>query len=119
MDATVGAIMLAVASAATGALVWWVTLQAATGRLARNRTTGIRTRQTLASDEHWVRGHEIALPWTVAGRYAAGVVALATLAAVGAGRPAPLGLVLGVAGLVTVLLTCLAAVLAIHRALPD
>lgn len=119
MDATVGAIVLAVASAATSAFVWWITLQAATGRIARNRTTGIRIRRTLASDEGWVRGHEVALPWTVAGRYAAGVVALATLGAVGAGRAAPLGIVLGLAGIATVLLTCLGAVLAINRALPD
>ena len=72
--------------AALGAGVWWVTHQAATGRSTRSGT-GLRTRRTTASEEDWRRGHEVALPWTVAGRYATG------LAGVGSGNAAPLGAV--------------------------
>ncbi len=118
LDPTIVAIFLAVAGAALGAGVWWVTAQAAAGRSTPG-STGIHTRATTASDEGWVRGHEVALPWTVAGRYATGVVALATLAAVGAGYAAPWGILLGLATLAAVLLTWLGAVFAINRALPD
>lgn len=118
-DAEVAATGLAVTAAAVSALVWWMTREAASGRIPRNRTLGIRTRRTLASDEGWVRGHEVALPWTLAGRYAAGVVAVAALVAVGANLAAPLGMALGLAGIACVLGTCLGAVLAINRALPD
>lgn len=118
LDAQVVAIVLAVSGAALGAGVWWVTQQAAAGRSTREGT-GLRTRRTTASDEDWRRGHEVALPWTVAGRYATGLVALATLAAVGSGNAAPLGVLLGVAALATVAITALGAVLAINRALPD
>ena len=118
LDATVVAIVLAVTGAALGAGVWWVTAQAAAGHSTPSGT-GIRTRGTTASDDGWVRGHAVALPWTVAGRYAAGVVALATLAAVGAGNAAPWGILLGLAAVATVLLTWLGAVVAINRALPD
>lgn len=118
LDATVVAIFLAVAGAALGAGVWWITAQAAAGRSTPG-STGIHTRATTASDEGWVRGHEVALPWTVAGRYAAGVVALATLAAVGSGNAAPWGVLLGLATIASVLLTWFGAVAAINRALPD
>jgi hypothetical protein len=111
LDATVVAIFLAVAGAALGAGVWWITAQAAAGRSTPG-STGIHTRGTTASDE-------VALPWTVAGRYAAGVAALATLAAVGAGNAAPWGILLGLATLGTVLITWFGAVAAINRALPD
>ena len=113
LDATVVAIFLAVAGAALGAGVWWITAQAAAGRSTPG-STGIHTRGTTASDEGWVRGHEVALPWTVAGRYAAGVVALATLAAVGAGNAAPWGILLGLATIGTVLITWFGAVAAIN-----
>lgn len=118
-DAEVAATTLAVVAAAVAALVWWMTREAAAGRIVRNRTMGIRTRRTLASDEGWVRGHQVALPWTLAGRYAAGVIAVAALVAVGAGLTVPLGLGLGLAGIATVLGTVLGAVLAINRTLPD
>jgi hypothetical protein len=118
-DAEVTATALAVVGAAVSALVWWMTREAAAGRLARNRTLGIRTRRTLASEEGWVRGHRAALPWTLAGRYAAGVVAVATLVAVGSGRAAPLGLALGSLAVATVLVVVAGALLAVNRALPD
>ncbi|KRF34352.1 SdpI family protein [Nocardioides sp. Soil805] len=118
-DAEVAATGLAVAAAAASALVWWMTREAAAGRIPRNRSLGIRTRRTLASDEGWVLGHEVALPWTRYGRYAAGVVAVAALVAVGADRAVPLGIALGLAGMAVVLASCLGAVLAINRALPD
>jgi hypothetical protein len=71
-------------------------------------------------DEAWMRGHQVALPWTVAGRYVAGLFAVAALVAVGADREAPLGLVLGLGGIATVIAALLGAVLAIHRdARPD
>ncbi len=119
LDSEVGTILLAVVGAALSAFVWWMTREAAAGRIARNRTLGIRTARTLASDEAWTRGHQVALPWTLAGRYVAGLVGIAALVAVGAGRTVPLGLALGIAGVVTVLLVCLGAVLAINRALSD
>jgi hypothetical protein len=117
-DAEVAATGLAVASAAVAALVWWMTREAAAGRIVRNRTLGIRTRRTLASEESWVTGHRAALRWTLVGRYAAGLVAVAALVAVGAERTLPLGLALGLVGVASVLATCLGAVLAVNRALP-
>lgn len=118
-DAEVTATALAVSGAAVSALVWWMTREAAAGRLVRNRTLGIRTRRTLASEDGWVRGHRAALPWTLVGRYVAGVVAVGTLVAVGAGRAAPWGLALGALVIVTVLVVVLGALLAVNRALPD
>ena len=116
----VTATAFAVVSASVSALVWWMTREAAAGRIARtSRTFGIRTRRTRASDEAWVRAHEVALPWTLAGRYVAGLLAVAALVAVGAGRSTPLGLALGMGGVATVLVVCGGAVLAINRALPD
>jgi len=112
-------IATAVVSASVSALVWWMTREAAAGRIARtSRTFGIRTRRTRASDEAWVRAHEVALPWTVAGRYVAGLFAVATLVAVGADQEVPLGLTLGLCAVATVLVVYLGAVLAINRVLP-
>jgi hypothetical protein len=118
-DLEVTATALAVVGAAASAIVWWMTREAAAGRLVRNRTLGIRTRRTLASDEGWVAGHRAALPWALAGRYAAGVIAVAALVAVGAGRTLPLGLGLGLLTVATVLVVALGAVLAVNRTLPD
>ena len=118
-DTEVTAIALAVVSASTASLVWWMTHQVAAGRIPRSsRTFGIRTPRTRASDASWVRSHEVALPWTLAGRYVAGVLAVATLVAVGADREAPLGIILGLCAALTVPATYGLAVLAIHRVLP-
>lgn len=119
-DTEVAATAFAVVSAATSALVWWMTREAAAGRITRtNRTFGIRTKRTKSSDEAWMRGHQVALPWTVVGRYVAGLFAVAALVAVGADREAPLGLALGLGGIATVIVVYLGAVLAINRALPE
>lgn len=119
-DTEVTATAFAVVGAAVSALVWWMTREAAAGRIPRtSRTFGIRTRRTRASDEAWVRAHQVALPWTVAGRYVAGLLAVGALVAVGADREAPLGLTLGLGGVATVLATYLGAVLAINRVLPE
>ena len=60
-DTEVAATSFAVVSAAVSALVWWMTREAAAGRiLAKNRTFGIRTRHTLVSDEAWMRGQAVA-----------------------------------------------------------
>jgi uncharacterized membrane protein len=40
-----------------GVLVLWVSLAAASGRLKRNHTAGIRTPQSMASDEAWLAAH--------------------------------------------------------------
>ena len=109
--------LIAVAAIAVAALIWWMTREAAAGRIKRNRFSGIRTRRTLASDENWVRGHQIALPYTFAARYAAGAVAVGALVAVGLERAVPLGLALAVGAVVVVLATSLAAVLTINREL--
>ncbi|MCW2832873.1 MAG: hypothetical protein JWN68_826 [Nocardioides sp.] len=119
-DTEFAATAMAVVSASVAALVWWMTRECAAGRiLAKRRTFGIRTRHTLVSDEAWMRGHEAALPWTLAGRYLAGLLAVATLVVVGLDREAPFGIALGIAGIVTVLATYVAAVLAISRAASD
>ncbi|SHU72589.1 Predicted integral membrane protein [Mycobacteroides abscessus subsp. abscessus] len=46
-----------------------VSWRAATGRLARNQLTGIRTPSTMRSDQAWVAGHRAA--WRLAPLYAA------------------------------------------------
>ncbi len=115
----VTATALAVVSAAASSLFWWMTREIAAGRIPRTtRTFGIRTRRARASDEAWVRSHAVALPWTLAGRYVAGVLAVATLLAVGADREAPLGILLGLCAAASVLVVYALAVLAINRALP-
>ena len=115
----VTATAFAVGSAAVAALVWWMTREAAAGRIVRNRALGIRTRRTLASEENWVRSHQVALPWTLAGRYVAGLFAVAALVSIGADRASPLGLAFGLGGIATVAVVCLGAVITINRALPD
>jgi hypothetical protein len=108
-------ILMAVAGAAAGALLWWATREAAAGRLARGSTMGIRVARTLSSDEAWRRGHEVALPWTLAGRYVAGLLGVGALVAMGMGHTTPAGLALAIAGLLSALITPFVAAAAIAR----
>ena len=66
-----------------------------------------------------MRGHRAALPWTHAGRYAAGVDRRRRPRRRRVPVGLPLGLALGSLAIVTVLVICLGAVLAVNRALPD
>lgn len=108
-------ILIAVAGAALSALSWWATREAAAGRLARGSAIGIRVARTLSSDEAWRRGHEVALPWTLAGRYVAGLLGVAALVAIGMDHTTPAGLALAIAGLLSAVAIPLAAVTAINR----
>lgn len=111
----VATIVLAVSGAALSALSWWATREAAAGRLARGNALGIRIARTLSSDESWRRGHEVALSWTLAGRYVAGLFAVGALVAIGLGHTTPAGLALAIGGLLSAVATPLAAVTAINR----
>jgi uncharacterized membrane protein len=71
---------LALLLLATGALLGWVGVRAATGRLARNGLLGVRTPQTLASDRAWDAAHRVAGPWLVAGGAAVAAPGLVLLA---------------------------------------
>jgi uncharacterized membrane protein len=64
----------------TAALLAWVGVRAATGRLARNRGLGLRTPRTLASDRAWAAAHRTAGPWLVAAATAVGVPGVLLLA---------------------------------------
>lgn len=108
-------ILLAVAGAALSALGWWATREAAAGRLASGSPLGIRVARTLSSDEAWRRGHQVALPWTLAGRYAAGLLGVGALVAMGLGQTTPAGLALAIGALLSAALTPLAAATAINR----
>lgn len=76
-----------------------VTWRAATGRLVRNQTAGIRIPSTMASEKAWQVGHRAALPvmWLLAP-----VAAVADVAAVG-----------GVAAMLTMWLWVAASVLVV------
>jgi len=50
-------VLLCVVLLGTGAFYVWMARAAATGRLRRNRSAGIRTRDTLASEEAWLAAH--------------------------------------------------------------
>jgi SdpI/YhfL family protein len=56
------------------AVVSW---RAATGRLARNQLTGIRTPSTMRSDQAWVAGHQAA--WRLTPLYAANALIACSL----------------------------------------
>lgn len=112
--AEVVTILLAVAGAALSALTWWATREAAAGRLAHGNPMGIRSARTLSSDQAWRRGHLVALPWTVSGRYVSGLLAVAALVAIGLERTLPAGLVLAVAGFASAVVIPLAARAAIN-----
>lgn len=108
-------ILTAVAGAALSALSWWAAREAAAGRLAHGNAMGIRSPRTLSSEAAWRRGHAVALPWTLAGRYVAGLLAVAALVAIGLDRTLPEALVLAIAGLVAAVGIPLAARSAINR----
>lgn len=108
-------VLLAVAGAALSALGWWAAREAAAGRLAPGSALGIRVARTLSSDEAWRRGHRVALPWTLAGRYVAGLLGVGALVAMGLGQTAPAGLTLAIGALLSAALTPLAAATAINR----
>lgn len=108
-------ILTAVAGAALSALTWWTTREAAAGRLAHGNAMGIRSARTLSSDQAWRRGHAVALPWTVAGRYVAGLLAVAALVAIALERTLPTGLAFAIAGFVSAAVIPLAARSAINR----
>lgn len=111
----VATILLAVAGAALSALSWWATREAAAGRLARGNAMGIRTARTLSSDEAWRRGHEVALPWTLAGRYVAGLFGVGAMVAIGLGQTTPAGLALAIGGVLSAAATPFVAMRAINR----
>lgn len=108
-------VLLAVAGAALSALLWWATREAAAGRLARGSAMAIRTARTLSSDEAWRRGHEVALPVTLAGRYVAGLLGVGALVAIGLEQTTPVGLALAIGGLVAAAATPFVAAAVIAR----
>lgn len=108
-------ILTAVAGAALSALSWWATREAAAGRLALGNPMGIRSPRTLSSEAAWRRGHAVALPWTLVGRYVAGLLAVAALVAIGLERTLPIGLAFAITGLVAAVGIPLAARSAINR----
>ena len=113
--AEIATILLAVAAAALSALSWWATREAAAGRLARGNAMGIRVARTLSSDDAWRRGHEVALPWTLVGRYVAGLLGVGALVAIGLEHTTPAGLALAIGGLLFAVGTPFAAAIAINR----
>ncbi|MEU6056773.1 SdpI family protein [Streptomyces sp. NPDC047097] len=65
-----------------GALVRYVTSQAASGSIRRNSAVGIRTKATMSSDRAWAAAHAAASPMLTATyltAYAMGVIAFATV----------------------------------------
>ncbi|QQS00199.1 MAG: SdpI family protein [Austwickia sp.] len=81
--------------------------------LERNRTVGIRTRATMASDEAWARGHRAAARWVLATGVLAlvlGVIAL-MIRSIADERPAGLAIFVSVAyGAVVILCAVIARV---------
>ena len=69
-------IVLGLLFVASGAGIGFISYQAATGALGRNRSRGIRIASTLESDESWRAGHRAAL---VPSLLAAGQMALCGL----------------------------------------
>ncbi|OBJ37685.1 hypothetical protein A5630_04225 [Mycolicibacterium mucogenicum] len=69
--ASIAAIFIVTEIAITAVLIV-VSWRAATGRLARNQLTGIRTPSTTRSDEAWVAGHQAA--WHLAPLHATNAV---------------------------------------------
>ncbi|BDZ65411.1 SdpI family protein [Agromyces mangrovi Wang et al. 2018] len=108
-------VVLCVVLLGTGAFYVWMAGAAATGRLQRNRSAGIRTRDTLASDEAWLAAH-------VRARRAhtlAGIAAIAIGLIVLLPMPAPMTAITALAGAVIVLGIVLYADRAGRRAAAD
>ncbi len=70
----IGRIIVLVTMAGSGILLLWVARAAGSGRLGRNQFAGIRTADTLASDEAWLAAHARAEKPTLL----AGVFSIAT-----------------------------------------
>lgn len=92
-----------------------VTRQAAEGGIARNGSSGIRTKHTGASDEAWIAGHRAALPvvrrmWPVA--VIGGVIAVAAQLVAGG----PSGIILALATILALVVILVRAASAANRA---
>lgn len=72
-------ILLAVVMVASGCLMIWMALAAASGRLKRNAIAGIRTSVTMASDEAWLAAHIRAKQATIWGGIAGVIAGLGAL----------------------------------------
>ena len=72
-------ILLAVVMVASGCLMVWMAVAAASGRLKRNAIAGIRTSVTMASDEAWLAAHIRAKQATIWGGIAGVIAGLGAL----------------------------------------
>jgi hypothetical protein len=113
----VGALVLGICGAGSGALVHAVTRAAARGSLARNGLAGIRTRRTTSSDAAWLAGHAAALPWTRRTAWATAALGLVTVLTAVLSPAAGVAVGLGATGVL--LAGCLLATRAAHRAIAD
>ena len=90
----------------TGLLIMWMGNRMAEGRFKRNGWAGIRTPSTMKSDEAWLAAHEAGAPlMSAAGTFGARGGLLGIIAGLlGASEGVVLGLILGGALVMTVLL---------------